>query len=282
VSPLPKDSNTPPEPEIVSPDLDELASMPDHVSVPPTNEPPITPEPPALNHRHSTFRQRLQAGNAVALRYQNTSFTHVDENQLTGKVDTHTASVVGAAVFQDPIKLDQDRCRLLVQSTDGSSRLLPVSTIAHVPATTISRVKHVFVTLWAPAATDPHSKLVPDELQELAMENFSDELHDAIQRHHVTTDEYSFESHPLTESIKLTTTTPTLLTASSTFASTLIDEPARPDAPTSAHEEPQDRAISAALLEIPVGLACPTHPPTSAKLSADRTGTFGRKRASRK
>jgi len=166
---------------------------------------------------------------------------------------------VGATVFPDAVNTTTDVHRVILQSSDGSSRLMEVGALTHLPEVAPpDTTMHVTTRLWR--AEEPHEKHIrkltcaPDHIP--MVEEYSSMLVLALQHHKTTQDEYSFECDPVTGAVVCAAAGPAPESdAPHSRPSTLIDTESRPDPPVDAHVEPEDRGASKALTDVPCGLS---------------------------
>ena len=172
-----------------------------------------------------------------------------------------------------------DQSRIILQSSDGSSRLMEASPLRQCAAIALPEgVQHVTTTLWvAPADKENinprslrcHSAQVP------MVEEYSNRLEKALEHHNQEVYSFLLECNNLTGAI----TCGILPIAAAVnpieraklgivhIPSTLINEETRPDPAIEAHIEPQDRSAGAALQEVPDGLS---DAPTNVREAARR------------
>ena len=107
------------------------------------------------------------------------------------------------------------------------------------------------------------------------MEQYSNTLEQAHERHHEDHDAYSFECNPITGAVTYAAAGPVQVSEPTDAAtsdrihpkrSTLINDEPRPDPPVEAHVEPDDRSASKALQDVPHGLSdAPTNLKTATR-----------------
>ena len=233
------------------------------------------PTPPAEHAEEEpktmtgNFRERLQSSKMLASHYVGDCVEHRDVHEGTGDLSTLKGLVVGAVVFPNATNPSVDEHRIVMQSSDASSRLLEVGQFGDMPASTPPDAGiHVNTQLWVPDFSPEQTfsrHLVCNEAHFDAVEVYSTLLDKALALHQEQQDEDSFECHPVTGAMLCaslqqdaappcegSTVAPG---ANGPRASTLINDELRPDHPLEAHIEPEDRGASKALDNVPSDLS---------------------------
>ena len=176
-----------------------------------------------------------------------------------------------------------DENRLIMQSNDGSTRLVEVNHMRQFGAASDQpQPSHIITQLWVPpsSVTPQDQRLVVAHTHLKMVKLYSDMLVAAMAQHHETTDQWSFESDPLTGAMTCAAAMPPMGDADASghtnrLPSSLSDEDSRPHPPIEAHVEPQDRCSFTALSDVPDGLS-PTPRRTTRRPPAAQTGNYGR------
>ena len=126
---------------------------------------------------------------------------------------------------------------------------------------------HSLTQLWVPpsSVTPQDQRLVVAQTHIKMVAHYSDKPVAAMEQHHETTDQWSFECDPLTGAMTCAATMPPIGDTDAEWhtnrlPSSLNDEDTLPDPPLEAHVEPKDRCSSTALTDVPDALsAAPTN-----------------------
>ena len=168
---------------------------------------PPSPQPSgskAPGQQNTRWHTQCQVSKTLAAEFEGRSVEHRDVHEITGLLSTLTRVVVGATVFPDAVNTGTDQHRVILQSSDGSSRLMEVGAFSHLPEVTPpAEPTHVKTSLWR--AEQPHEKhlrplvCAPDHVK--MVEEYSKMLVAALQHRNMTHDENSFECNPVTGAV---------------------------------------------------------------------------------
>lgn len=209
--------------------------------------------------RASTPRdEHIRAEISLAAAYDNVSFEHRDLHHDTGQVTTLQSVIIGATVYPDAFDNTATHRKLIAQASDGTTRLMDASEVHHYPALSARETRvHAPATLRLPPITPELIKhLTVNDEHLKAVTDYAAELLSKLERRNAVDDKYTFECSLDTTNVTFTRTTDqTKQGILACAASSLIDLNNLLEPQAEAHEEPQDRAINTAMLEIPVGLS---------------------------
>ena len=194
---------------------------------------------------------------AMANIFNGDTVEHRDIHEHTGLPSTLYGRVIGATVYAGAAPGSQDENRLIMQSSDGLTRLVEVNHLRQFGATSeLPQTNHSNTQLWVPpsSATPQDQKLVVAQTHLTMVEHYSDMLVAAMKRREEVTDQWSFECDPVTGAVMCAASMPHLVADTESEAghrnrlpSSLTDEEDRPDSPVEALVEPNDRCSATAL-----------------------------------
>jgi hypothetical protein len=120
---------------------------------------------------------------------------HRDAHEQTALPSTLYGSVIGATVYAEAAPGSEDENRLILQSSDGSTRLMEVGHMCQFSTTNCFRqANHANSQLWIPppAVTPKGQKLVVAQTHVKMVKHYSDLLLAAMKLRYETTDQWSF------------------------------------------------------------------------------------------
>ena len=156
--------------------------------------------PPTFRDASAHWAAKGLTAAALANRFNRDTVEHRDVHERTGLQSTLYGSVIGATVYAGAAPGSEDENRLIVQSSDGSTRLMEVNHLRQLGgAGEPPQANHSQTTLWVvpPAVKPQDTKLVFAPTHVRMVQLYSDLFVEAKTKHNETVDQWSFECNPL-------------------------------------------------------------------------------------
>jgi hypothetical protein len=183
------------------------------------------------------WTSRLVPAASLGNLFNGDTVEHRDLHKQTGETEPLYGSVIGATVYAGVSPGSEDENRLIMQSTDGSTRLVEVNHMRQFGAVSDHpQPTHNHTQLWVPpsSVTPQGQHLVVAQAHLKMVAHYLDMLVAAMAQHHETTDQWSFECDPLTGAMTCAATMPPMgdidaAGDTNRFPSSLNDEDSRLD-----------------------------------------------------